>query len=470
MQQKRFISTVLMFIAVLLNANAQQQQETKHEFSLQQCLDYAKKNNTQVKNALLDLKIQEQVNRAYTSSAYPQVKGNLNTTYFPNVTVQSFPNFIAAATYGVLEQEGVKDGNGNPITSPADFGFISAAFGTKWNTAAGISLSQILFDGQVFVGLKARQTALDSKQKSLEVTEESIRVNVYKIYYQLVVSQIQMDLLDANIERARRLQHDAGELYKNGFGEMLDVDRATVQLANLETEKLKNQSIIDNGYLGLKYLIGMPAGDTLILTDRVTDEQIKEKILQDTSYQYHDRKEYQYLELINILNGYNIRRYKAAYMPSANLNSQFSKQAMRNQFNFFNRGDWFTSWYVGFSIDFPIFSGYLRDANVKKAELELKQSQNLLEDLKLSIDEEAGQAKNKFDAAVLTLDNQKTNMSLAQKVYEQAKKKFEVGTGSTTDITNSQLDLRIAQNNYISAMYDAVIAKTDYLKAIGKLP
>jgi hypothetical protein len=47
--------------------------------------------------------------------AYPQLNANFGTTYFPNVAVQSFPNFIAAGTYGVLAAEGVKNGNGRPL-------------------------------------------------------------------------------------------------------------------------------------------------------------------------------------------------------------------------------------------------------------------------------------------------------------------------------------------------------------------
>ena len=60
-------------------------------------------------------------------------------------------------------------------------------------------------------------------------------------------------------------------------------------------------------------------------------------------------------------------------------------------------------------------------------------------------------------------------MLLAEQVYNQAKKKYEIGTGSNIEITNAQSDLRIAQANYINALYNAIIAKVDYVKATGKL-
>lgn len=469
MNLKTGILVLLALTANTVFAQTGQPTDTAYAFTAQQCIDFGIKNNYKVKNAILDMQIQEQTNRQYTALAYPQINGSLGTNYYPNVAVQSFPNFIAAGTYGVLEQEGVKDGNGNTIKSPTDFGTINAAFGTKWNGNAGVTLSQILFDGQVFVGLQARETALSFSQKNIELTEEAIKANIYKVYYQLVVSKTQIDQLDANIERTQKLLHDAGELYKNGFAEKIDVDRASVQLANLQTEKLRVQNTIDNGYIGLKLLIGMPISDSLVLTEKITEDQIKKDLLSQQDYQIQDRKDYQYLQLGKKLNEYNIRRYKLSALPSAALNAGYSKVANRDQFNLFQKGDWFTSSYVGLRINVPIFLGMSNDANIKKAQLTLKQTENEIDNLKIAIDNEIAIAKNNFNNAITTLDFQKKNMQLAEQVYNQAKKKYEIGTGSNTDITNAQTDLRVAQSNYITSLYNAIIAKVDYIKAIGKL-
>jgi len=467
---KRFSNRKIIAIVALMLLSMYMQGQQIHAFSIQDAISYAKKNNVQVKNALLDYKIQEQTNRSITAAAYPQLSASVGSTYFPNVPVQSFPNFISAATYGVLVQEGVKNGSGNPIVAPNDFGFVSAAFGTKWNANGTISFSQILFDGQVFVGLQARKTSLEYATRNVEVTQENIKVNIYKVYYQLVVSETQMKLIDANIERAAKLLNDTRELYKNGFAEKLDADRATVQLANLETQKLSTQRSIDNGYLGLKFLIGIPTNDSLVLTDKITEEKIKEGIPLENNYQYSDRKEYQYLDATNKLNGYNVKRYKYTYLPTVNLNSSFAKQAFRNQFDFFNKGDWFSSWNIGLSINIPIFDGFARASNVEKARLQLKQTQNQIENLKLSIDDEVQTARNSFNAAILILQSQRKNMELAEQVYEQSKKKYEAGLGSTIEITTAQTDLVAAQTNFINSLYDAVLAKIDFAKAVGKLP
>ena len=69
---------------------------SKHEFSVQQAVDYARKNNVQVKNALLGVQIQEQTNREVTSAALPQVSASGSYTYNAKLPVSLVPaEFLA---------------------------------------------------------------------------------------------------------------------------------------------------------------------------------------------------------------------------------------------------------------------------------------------------------------------------------------------------------------------------------------
>lgn len=442
--------------------------QNRHELSVKQCVEYANKNSVAVKNALIDIQIQQQTNKEITAAALPSLTGSVEANYYPKVPVQSFPNFIAAATYGVLEQEGVKNGSGQPIISPKDFGFVQAQFGTSWTASAGVSLSQLLFDGQVFIGLQARKTSMDFSSKTVEVTQEQIKTNVYKIYYQLVVGKKQIETFDANIVRFEKTLSDAKAIYQQGLVEKLDVNKLEVTLANLRTDKLKVENNLKVGTLGLKYLMGMPAADELILSDTLSEEKLKENLLDD-SYKYEDRVEYQQGELAKKLNEYNVRRYELSKLPTVAAFGTFSKNAMRNSFNFFGKGDWFTTALVGVKVSVPIFEGFAKDARIAKAKLQLKQIENGIENTKLQIDNDVQAARISMGNALLTMEAQKKNMELAESVYNQAKLKYDQGLGSNLEITTAQTELKTAQVNYYSALYDAVIARVDYARAIGKL-
>jgi len=446
MNTKRMLAASIV-LALMAFANTTTAQ-TKNEFSISQCVDYAYKNNLQVKNALLTIKSQEAINKEVTASALPTINATVGGVNYLQLPVSLLPGEIFGGTAG---------------------SYIPVRFGTKYNANASLQLQQLLFDGQVFVALQARRTTIALQQKSAEVTEEMIKTNIHKIYYQLVVSKTQIGLLDANIERLQKLEHDSKELYKNGFVEKLDLDKISVQIANLETEKLKATNAIELGYIGLKTLMGMPVKDTLILTDKISEDQITTDIASNQDYQYTDRKEFQAVSLGKKLNEYNIKRYQLSYLPTIAMSGAYTKNAQRNQFTFFKSGDWFTTSFIGLNISTPIFDGFARKARIAKAKIDLQQTENQLQNLRLTIDAEVTQAKMNFATAISTLNNQKKNMQLAESVYAQTKKKYEIGTGSNMEITGAQTDLVTAQTNYIGAMYSAIIARVDYLKATGKL-
>ena len=448
MNQKPIKVFAWIFCILFAASSAMAQTGIKHAFSVKECVDYAHKNNLQVKNALLNVQIQLEINRDVTASALPSLTGIVNGNDYLKIPTSLLPGEIFGQPAGT---------------------YIPVQFGTKYNANAGLQLQQLLFDGQVFVGLQARSTSIAFSNKNVEVTEEMIKANVYKIYYQLVASKTQIGIFDANLERLNKLLTDTKALYENGFVEKLDIDKISVQISNLETEKLRALNSIDIGYQALKTLIGMPTKDALVLTEELTEDKIKKDFTADTSFNYTDRKEYQYLDLAKQLNELNIKRYKMSFLPTLALSGSYTKNAQRNQFNFFGKGDWFTTSFVGLNLTVPIFSGFSKTSHVTKSKLELQQTENQIDNLRLTIDNEIETAKLNFHAATITLDYQKKNMLLAENVFNQTKKKFELGSGSNTEITAAQTDLRTAQANYINALYSAIIAKVDFYKAIGKL-
>ncbi len=435
-------------VAVLAQNTRDTTTGVRHEFSLQQAIDYASKNNVQVKNALLEVKKQQATNREVTSAALPQISASGSYTYNAKLPVSLVP----AEFFG-----------GQPGT------FEKIAFGLKHNATVGVQLNQILFDGQVFVGLQARETVLKFQEKNAEITEEMIRTNIYKIYYQLVASKEQIELLDANIDRFEKLLRDTRIIYENGFAERLDVDKVNVALTNLQTEKIKALNQVENGYLGLKMLMGMPVQHELVLTDTLSYDQVRDGVLDDGGFQYNDRKEFQYAELGIKLNEYNIRRYKLSKIPTLTVNGYYNKNAQRNKFDLFQKGDWFDISAVSLNLNIPIFTGFAANARIQKAKLELEQSINERENLKITIDNDIQVAKNNYRSAIAALDFQKKNMELAENVFNQTRKKYEAGTGSQEEINTAQTELKSAQTNYINSLYDAIIAKTDFLQATGRL-
>jgi len=419
-----------------------------HQFKLDDCVVYAQKNNVQVKNALLAIDAQVQTNREIGAAAYPTIMTSTSVMDYTKIPVSLLPAQIFGGAAGT---------------------FIPVQFGTKFNANYGANFSQLLFDGQVFIALQARSTSLEMQRKNAALTEENIKANIYKIYYQLSASRTQLNILDANIERLNKLAHDAEIMYKNGFAEKLDVDKVNVQLNNLQTEKLKANNAVAIGYMGLKMLMGMPVKDSLVLTETINEKDLTGDVLIENQFQYALRKDFQYLTTLKKMNEYNVKRYQLSNLPTVSLSGAYTKNAQRQEFDFFKGGNWFTTSFFNLNVSLPIFNGGGTMAKIKRTKIELEQVTNQMAAMKNNIDNEITQAKLNYISSVATVQFQKKNMQLAETVYAQTKKKFETGTGSNTEISASQADLVSAQNNYMNALYSALIAKVDFLKATGKL-
>ena len=78
-------------------------------------------------------------------------------------------------------------------------------------------------------------------------------------------------------------------------------------------------------------------------------------------------------------------------------------------------------------------------------------------------------AREALDVSLRRLEVQEANMELAQEVNDITREKYREGVGSNLEVLNADEDFKEAETNYLSALYDAIIAKVDLDKALGKL-
>ncbi len=94
------ISVAVSFVAVAQDSISSQH----HEFSIQQSVDYAQKNNMQVKNALLAVQLQKEVNNEIRSAAYPQVNGSFSFVDNIKLPISLVPAEFFGGTPGTFEK------------------------------------------------------------------------------------------------------------------------------------------------------------------------------------------------------------------------------------------------------------------------------------------------------------------------------------------------------------------------------
>jgi outer membrane protein TolC len=67
------------------------------------------------------------------------------------------------------------------------------------------------------------------------------------------------------------------------------------------------------------------------------------------------------------------------------------------------------------------------------------------------------------------LNAQQENRLMAEDVYSQTQLQYKEGLASMTDLLNAEASMRDAQNNYIKALIETLIADLELQKADGSL-
>ncbi|MBD0365682.1 MAG: TolC family protein, partial [Flavisolibacter sp.] len=454
---------LLIQVGLLLLAGLAQAQQ-QHELTVKEAVELAYKNVVELKNVQLDYKIQEAQNKEIIGRALPQVSSNASANYYLSLPKFLFPNAQEAGIYSVLLKEGLLPQGTRipPVT------FQQVSFQLPWNLSVGATVQQLLFQPDVFVGLQARQAALDYATANIEQTKEKIKDSAYRRYYAILIAEKQLHFIDESIIRLEKLYRDDSIMYKNGFAERLDVDRVLVQLNNLRSTRSIVENSVQLSYAAMKFALGLPQQDVVVLKENLTTEKIKEGIL-EPGFKYEDRAVIRTLSQTQRLQELDVRRNRLSNLPTVALSGNYSINAMGQKFFTNPSTIWLNSSFIGLNVALPIFDGMQRKYRIQQAQLKVQKVENTIMNVKQAIDFEQVVTWESLKNALLNLDAQERNLQLAEKVYNTTKLKFEQGLGSSFEVLQSDADYQTAQANYFNALYNATVARVGYLSALGRL-
>src|SRR3954464_9835541 len=137
----------------LLSISVSSKAQKRYELTVEQAVEMAFKNLADVKNAQIDYRLQEEQNKGIEGQVYPQISGIASTQYYIQTPKILFPDASQAAIYDVLIKEHLLPEN-TKVPLPT---MQAISFYRPWNSTFGATLSQLLFQPDVFVGLQARQ-------------------------------------------------------------------------------------------------------------------------------------------------------------------------------------------------------------------------------------------------------------------------------------------------------------------------
>lgn len=439
---KKIITITLLIFAITTNA------QEKISLSLKDAISYALENKADAKKAKLKVENSEYQIQEVRSRALPQISANGNLTYNP------------------ILQTTVIDGAG--FGAPGTT--IKAAFGQKWNSVGGVSLSQALFDQSVFTGLKAAKTTREFYQLNDQMTEEQVIENVANNYYQIFVLRQKLSLLESSYGTTEKVRDIVKGQFENGIAKKIDLDRMNVKISNVNTQKQQIINALQLQENALKFYIGMPINSEIEIPQsefEMTPAALTEAPNAST------RSEFLILKKQEELLYLNKQAVKAGYYPTLSMAANYNYIGQGPEMPFFKKPSdgvyWSDFSSISLNLKVPIFTGFGTRAKVRQADVELRTIKEDIKDTQLALDLDYKNAKTQIENSIITITNQKENMRLAQEILKNTNNNYIQGLASLTDLLDAENASTEAQNNYTAAILDYKLAEIKLIKSKGEL-
>lgn len=443
-------STILF--SGLLSLCAQISAQTGKSFTLAEAQAYAVQNSYQVQQQKIDLDIARSRVRQTTAIGLPQVNAEATYNNFIDIPTQVAP----ASAF-------------NPL-APAD-ALAAFQFGLPQSMSAGITASQLIFDGSYFVGLRASKEYVKTSEIGLARSEADVKSSVAQTYISALAAQENIDALKENKANIEKIYKETSALYEVGFLEKQDADQMKLLTSNvtnqLEFAERQYQNVLD----ALKFQLGMPHTETITLTDNI-EALLAQQTAETTSLleqpidpsRNHDFKAVEQGVKLNELALSNAR---AKNLPQLGAFFTHSQNAFRNDFDFMSDKKWYPTTLWGLKLTVPIFSSGNRFETTRQAKLELARVQSQKNQLEQSLYMQGMSARNQYKSAYDRYNTVKEDLLLAKSIKERTLIKYNTGMASSAELTQSESQYLTALGNYINTTMELLTAKINLDKVLG---
>lgn len=413
-------------------------------FTLRQCIDYAMEHQPALNIALLNEQVAHETNRVNLSGWLPQASASGSLVHY-------------------IQQPGT-----NSVVTNADGTSTTSRAATVNTFAPGVAVSQAIFSPSLLYAVKSAPLYVQQAKQVTDSTKIFLVTSVTKSFYNLLLTLKQIEVLREDTARLGRTYLDAYHQYKGGIVDETDYQEAGISLNNSKASLRQAQEAVVPQYATLKQLIGYPAEkqfnvqfDTLAMKQHIDIDSTQQ-------LQYDKRIEYQLSNTNKALQQQTVDYYKTQFLPTVsgffNYNLEFANNHIGDLFNSSS-----PSSLVGVSVSIPIFTGFARIHNLRKAQLQEKQIEWDQVDLKARINTEYSSALANYRSNKYNLQVLDKNVQMATRVYFVVTLQYKQGIIPYLNVITAESNLISSKISYLNALFQTLTSKVDLEKAMGNI-
>lgn len=435
---------IALFVFVSLGSHAQN--STEQRISIDKAIEIGLQNRNDTKANKLSVDIADNTIAKRRKEWLPNITGTANVKYNTQL------------------QEMVADGFGGGGTGGSN----TITLGTKNQSTFSLDLTQNLFKPGIQTDIQiAREEAILEQEKNVE-KEIDIKFKVTETYLNTILKDLLLKLASSATERYARYLKIAEDRFELGALTESDVVKARLDYENAKLAQLEAKQNYDLTITQLKYNTNIREDQPIILTDSL--ETLKNKYLEtDPKLTELIRTEIKQLRIQSGIYNLQLRKGKQYFLPTISLFANYTTQFQGEDFNYSQQMYWSPYNNVGIKLVLPITGNLNNRSTIKESELKLEQNRFQLLQKQSDLTYEMEKNRTELLNTFTIVQSSKNNLNLSKKVFDVKYATYRVGKEMYNTILDTEASLRTAEQNYVKAVFNYLVATLNYHKSMGTL-
>ena len=429
--KKLFITGLILVFAMTSLA--------KDKLTLDECIQTALKNNTTLLNAKSNLEDKRLLTKVERSGFLPSV--NLSVDYSHLGSQTKYTQYALEETDYYERQ----------------------LFST------GLRLNQTIWDGGNTIASNRKSKAdYNASKHSFENTKQSLIYNVEETYLNLLKQKQLLAVYEETLASSVSALKKSESMEAVGATSRTDVLKARVKVEDDRLNYIKAQNNLEVAKATLNYILGLDVNRPIDVVEVAPPEPLDILYDEAVSTALENHPALKQAQFNRKSAQHTISSARSAMMPqlsgyysfgTSSIDFQELAKPFENEYN----------WMAGVSLSLNLFDGLASPANIERAKVGKKSSDDNFEQVRRDVVLEVKAAFLGLDVARKSITAASERVLSAEEDLKLSTARYELGAGTILEQIDAQVALTSAKSQKIQAEYDYRFAQSRLKKAIGRL-
>ncbi len=324
---------------------------------------------------------------------------------------------------------------------------------------SGFFLDQMIWDfGRTSNKVKSSKAQLESSKYQGQATREDIKLNTIVSYYGVLSQMHITEAYEKKVAEAEKRFLRAEGFYKAGRISQIEVTKEEVDLGNSKMDLAAARNDLEIAEDSLMTAMGLEGEFNFELVDSLAYEKKDVSFDDSLDQALETRPEIKSLKAQEASMKANLAATKKEFYPLI-----FGRTAYR----FKGEGAETPGFIAGVGLQFPIFEGFSRFANIQDAKAKLVRSQAEIETTKVEITAEVKKLSLDLGLAEENIQITEKTRESAERSFNLAQERYRLERASDLELAEAESIYASSKAAYMQAIYNYNITAARLERAIG---